>query len=213
MCCQWVLGSKENRAIGVDLDQKVLDWARRNNLAELTAEQQRRVYLLRDNVISVATEKVDVIVAMNFSYYILKQRKQMIDYFKRCRKTLANDGILFLDAFGGYDAYREIQEATKNRKFTYIWDQAWYDPLSGDMKCHIHFEFPDGSKLHRAFSYEWRMWTMPEIKEMLDEAGFRTVTIYWEGTDTDSGEGNGIFRPVKRGEADAGWIAYIVAQK
>jgi hypothetical protein len=47
---------------------------------------------------------------------------------------------------------------------------------------------------------------------LLSEAGFRNPTVYWEGTDED-GDGNGIFTPDERGEADAGWIAYIVAEK
>jgi hypothetical protein len=47
---------------------------------------------------------------------------------------------------------------------------------------------------------------------MLTEAGFK-ATVYWEGTDEDTDEGNGIFEPTTEGEADAGWIAYIVAEK
>jgi hypothetical protein len=47
---------------------------------------------------------------------------------------------------------------------------------------------------------------------MLTEAGFK-ATVYWEGTDEDTDEGNGIFVPATEGEADAGWIAYIVAEK
>jgi hypothetical protein len=46
---------------------------------------------------------------------------------------------------------------------------------------------------------------------MLSEAGFRPA-VYWEGTGKD-GHGNGIFSKTTRGEADASWIAYIVAEK
>lgn len=46
---------------------------------------------------------------------------------------------------------------------------------------------------------------------MLMEAGFRP-SVYWEGTDED-GDGNGVFEKTMEGEADAGWIAYIVAEK
>ena len=59
-------------------------------------------------------------------------------------------------------------------------------------KCNIHFKFPDGSKIKRAFSYTWRLWTAPELRDMLLDAGFRNVTVYWEGED-DNGEGNGEF--------------------
>ena len=84
--------------------------------------------------------------------------------------------------------------------------------ITGDCTCYIHFKFPDGSKLKRAFSYAWRLWTAPELKDMLHDAGFRKVTVYWEGEDED-GEGNGEFTPSETGEADLAWIAYIVAEK
>ena len=45
------------------------------------------------------------------------------------------------------------------------------------------------------------------------EAGFRSTTVYWEGTNHRTGEGNGKFRPSSRGEACEGWIAYIVAER
>ena len=81
------------------------------------------------------------------------------------------------------------------------------------MTCHIHFEFPDKSRLEKAFSYDWRLWTLPEIRELLSEAGFADITVYWEGTDEESNEGNGIFEPTESGDADPGWICYIVAEK
>ena len=65
--------------------------------------------------------------------------------------------------------------------------------------------------MKNAFSYTWRLWTMPEIIDLLHECRFKP-TVYWEGTDED-GEGNGVFEPAEEGEADAGWIAYIVCEK
>jgi hypothetical protein len=56
------------------------------------------------------------------------------------------------------------------------------------------------------------LYTAPELKDILLEAGFRKVTVYWEGED-EEGEGNGIFTPDEKGEADLAWIAYIVAEK
>ena len=67
------------------------------------------------------------------------------------------------------------------------------------------------SKLERAFTYDWRLWTLPEITETLLEAGFADVSVYWEGTEEKTGEGNGIFTVTTRGEACEGWIAYLVA--
>ncbi|MGD8743844.1 MAG: class I SAM-dependent methyltransferase, partial [Granulosicoccaceae bacterium] len=106
-----------------------------------------------------------------------------------------------------------MEESTEYDDFTYTWDQAEYNPITGDYVCHIHFEFPDGSKMKNAFTYEWRLWTMPEIRELLEEAGFKNVQTYWEGTDEETDEGDGNFEATEQGEADAGWIAYIVAEK
>ena len=53
------------------------------------------------------------------------------------------------------------------------------------MQCHIHFKFPDKTKIKNAFTYNWRLWTMVEIRELLSEAGFANVVVYWEGEDED----------------------------
>ncbi len=210
--CEWIRRRKTNKAISVDLNEEVLEWGRKHKVGKLTGEQAKRVTLVNDNVMTVKTDKVDAALAMNFSYWIFEDRPTMIKYFKKIQATLVDDGILFLDAFGGYEAYQEMKERTEYDKFTYVWDQESYDPVSGHCVCRIHFKFKDGSKINKAFSYEWRLWSLPELTEMLAEAGFK-ATVYWEGTDEDTGEGNGYFEPATEGEADAGWIAYIVAEK
>ena len=213
MCCEWVRQRRDNRAIGVDLDSDVLLWGREHNLAALKPAELRRVTLIEGNVLTVEPEPVDLLLAMNFSYQCFKDRATLRRYFERARAGLVDDGVLIMDAFGGYDAYREMTERTDHKKFTYIWDQHRYDPVTGDMTCHIHFAFPDGSKLKKAFTYEWRLWSLPELQELLYEAGFRRVTVYWQGTEEGTNEGNGVFEPAEHGEADPAWICFISAEK
>jgi len=210
--CQWVRQGREYQAIGVDIDPAVLDWGRRNRVGRLPAADQARVSLLESNVLTVETPKVDLIAAFNFSYWIFDERATMIAYMRHCYEALKDDGVLFMDLFGGSEAFEETREKTKYDNFTYIWDQAEFHPVTNHMQCYIHFKFPDGSKIKRAFSYSWRLYTAPELRDMLLEAGFSTVTVYWEGEDED-GEGNGEFSPEPKGEADLAWIAYIVAEK
>ena len=211
--CAWVKLRPGNQACAVDHDPFVLEWARTHHVARLTREQARRIRLVNQDVLRVAPESMDVVLALNFSYWVFTERKTMLRYFRRAHTALAPDGILFLDAFGGYEAFREMRESTRHRNFTYIWDQSKYDPITGDYLCKIHFKLSDGSMLREAFVYHWRLWTLPELIEMLTETEFRT-TVYWEGTAPDgSGSGNGIFQPATRGEADACWIAYLVAEK
>ena len=212
--CEWVRSGESCRAIGVDLDPEVLDWGRQNRLSKLNAEQQQRVELIEADVLSVQTEPVDMIGAFNFSYWTFQTRDTLRCYMQHARDGLSEDGLLIIDAYGGSEAYIESKEKTKykSKGFTYVWHQAEFDPVSSHIDCHIQFRFADGSKIKKAFSYDWRVWTLPELRELFAEAGFKRSTVYWEGTDED-GDGNGEFSPVERGEADLAWIAYVVAEK
>ena len=216
VCCEWVKRRKSNQAIGVDLDNEVLQWGQDNRLSQLKSSQNKRITLLNENVLSVETEPVEIISAMNFSYWLFKERADLKHYFQRAFKQLSDDGVLFMDAYGGYDSYKEIEEEREiedgDSSFTYVWEQEKYEPISGNLICHIHFDFEDGSRYEKAFSYDWRLWSLPEVKELLEEAGFKQITFYWQGFD-DDGEADGVFVPVEEGEADAGWICYISAAK
>ena len=212
LACEWVKQGADYSAIGVDIDASVLEWGRKNRVGRLDTAEQARVSLIESDVQTVETPKVDILAAFNFSYWIFEERAQMVAYMRRCRDALKDDGVLFMDMFGGPESFEETKEKTKYDGFTYIWHQARFYPVTNHMQCYIHFKFPDGSRLKRAFSYSWRLYTAPELRDMLLEAGFDKVTVYWEGEDED-GEGNGEFTPDEKGEADLAWIAYIVAEK
>jgi len=211
--CFWVRSGKANEAVGVDLDAEVLEWGRAHHVAGLAAGARKRVRLIEGDVLDTRTEPVDAVLAMNFSYYLFTTRDRLREYFRATLDSLKDDGILFLDSFGGYEAHQELEERTEYDDFTYVWDQAEFNPINQHMTCRIHFEFPDGSEMQDAFVYRWRLWLLPEIRELLLEAGYASATIYWEGTDEETGEGDGIYTPSELGDADAGWIAYIVARK
>ncbi len=225
-----------NFAVGVDLDRPTLDWgASRHIEGRLQPAERERLTQLCENVLETdgrhalkdmgapdADAGFDAVLAMNFSYFILQQREQLRAYFKRVLSTLKPDGILFLDCYGGYESYSECEDERRIKPdkdagvkpYNYIWDQHRYNPITGEMDCKIHFTFDDGSEMRDAFLYTWRMWTMPEIREILAEAGFRKSTVYWEGTDEDDPEqGNGEYAPTEEGDADPAWVCYIVAEK
>jgi hypothetical protein len=116
---------------------------------------------------------------------------------------------MVMDIYGGPESQQPAEENTRYKGFTYVWDQAAYNPITNEALDHIHFLFPDGSRMMKAFTYDWRLWTLAELNEALREAGFRDARAYWEGADK-SGEGNGVFRPRQRAEAEDAWVAYIV---
>lgn len=210
--CEFVRRSKHHHGWAVDLDPAVLEWGRDHRVSRLKPSARERVHQVQGNVLEVRTPPVDVVLAMNFSYWVFKTREQMRDYFRRARESLARDGLFMVDAFGGHDAFRVRRERRKLRGFTYVWQHARYDPVTGELEARIDFTFPDGSALRRAFTYDWRLWTLPELRELLLEAGFRKATVYWQGWD-EKGEADGEFKPVEHGEPDAGWIAYLIAEK
>lgn len=211
--CEWVRRRPTNRAVGVDIDPSVLEWGREHNVAKLKGDAKERVALVEGDVRTWAGERVDILLAMNFSYWLFDERPKLLEYFKAAFSHLKDDGVFFLDCYGGYDAPRELEEERECEGFTYIWDQHTFNPVDNRMTCKIHFKFPDGSKLKNAFEYSWRLWSVPEIRELLAEAGFGKTTVYWEGTDDDTDEGDGDFQPTEKGDADAGWIAYISAER
>ena len=212
MACAWVEHADDHRAIGVDIDPEVLAWGRAHNLAGLPEGARSRVELIEGDVFTVKTEPVDAVLAMNFSYWLFMERAKMLAYFRALHRAIKPDGLVFLDAYGGYEAPQVIEEERDCDGFNYIWDQVEFDPITHRMECRIHFTFPDGSKMKNAFRYTWRLWSLPELKEMLLEAGFREVQFWWEGADED-GDGTGEFERVEHGDADAGWICYLIAVK
>ncbi len=211
--CEWVRRRVGNYATGVDLDTEVTQWGEKHHIAKLSDEQQQRIALVNENVLEVSTQPQDIILAMNFSYFIFQSRTSLRTYFENVHAGLIEDGMFFLDCFGGYDAFREMKEKTAYRDFTYVWEQAAFNPITNEIRCHIHFKFKDGSWLKPAFTYDWRLWSLPEIRELLVEAGFQNVQVHWQGWDEKQEEGNGEFDVVTNADADAGWICYLSAEK
>lgn len=211
LSCEFVARHRENTAIGVDLDPDPLAWGREHNLGRLGRSEKGRVELVENDVLEVREPKVDLIAALNFSYWIFDTRDALRRYFEQTRAALAPDGLLFLDAYGGSDCHEEKEYAREEDGFDFIWDQVSFDPISGRMRCAIHYDFPDGSRMRNAFRYSWRFWSLPELRELLAEAGFSNTAVLWEGAD-EEGDGNGEFEEVTEGSADETWIAYLVSE-
>jgi cyclopropane fatty-acyl-phospholipid synthase-like methyltransferase len=152
---------------------------------------------------------------------VFKSRAELGGYFARVRESLTPGGLFVLDAWGGTESMIEDRETrkidserafdgTKIPAFTYIWEQKRFNPVDHHAVCQIHFRLPGGAKLRRAFVYEWRVWTLPEMQELLHEAGFAASEVYVEGWDDDEDEADGVFRRRTHFENHEGWVAYVV---
>jgi hypothetical protein len=213
LACEWVKHDPANRAIGVDLDPESISWGMATNARDLSEAQAQQLTLHQADVVDFRSKSADVLVAFNFSYYSLKTRAELLRYFEAAYNNLKQEGLFILDIYGGPEAQELVEETTVHDDFHYLWDQDEFDPIHSRMACHIHFENSTGERIERAFSYDWRLWTILEVREALNDAGFKATEVYWEGIGEDSNEGNGVFTLQETAENTESWIAYIVGIK
>lgn len=209
--CEWVKLNPENKSCGLDLDMEPMNYGRENYISQLSPAQQQRIVLIHKDVLSPNLPNADIAVAVNFSYYFFKSRDVLKEYFSNVHRSLNEGGVFIVDSFGGTQCTDAIEDSTRHKNFTYYWDQKSFDPVTNEAYFEIHFRYKS-KKYEGVFSYDWRMWSLAEVREIMLEVGFKSTQIYWEGTDRN-GRGNGVFTVVKKGEACLSWIAYVVGVK
>ncbi|WNM57138.1 class I SAM-dependent methyltransferase [Candidatus Nitrospira allomarina] len=210
----------DNHALGIDLDWPTLNWGIKHNVSHLTPEQQQRLTLVNDNVLNVQHPLSQLTVAMNFSYMVFRDRPTLLQYFRNARRSIQPGGLFILDIWGGSETqveqeeHRDIDNPADDGigDFIFVWDQDVFEPSTYFCTTRIHFLFRDGSELRNAFVYDWRLWTIPEVTELLKEAGFEDVHFLWEGLNAEANEGTGTYHRVEKGDSDPSWIAYLVGK-
>jgi hypothetical protein len=209
MCSEWIKANADHTALGVDLDGPTLDWGTVNNINPL-GDRASAVTLIKDDVRNVTSPRADVLAATNFSWWGFKTRAELKEYLLGAYTHLNDEGMLLMDCYGGPEAQVPQMEEREQEGFDYVWDQDTFNPITNEVVCKIHFQFPNGSKRKNVFRYDWRLWSLPETCDLLKEIGFRKTVIYWEDTDED-GEPNGDFQPSGEGDLAPAWVAYILA--
>ena len=213
LSAEWLKQRPEHTAEGFDIDPEPVEWGKERNFKSVDDGLARMNFVMED-ARGPSKKKPDVRTAANFSYWCFKERKELLAYFKSAYEDLPEGGIFVIDMYGGPDALHEMNEERDiGSGITYVWDQKEYWPGTGDYNASIHFKFKDGSKLKDAFTYEWRLWGLTELRDLFREAGFATVDSYFEGTDEDGESGDGVFALDQKGENCEAWIAYLVGGK
>jgi len=157
-----------------------------------------------------ATHKADIIADLNFSICEIHHRASLIDYFKHVRARLKRGGIFVADIYGGSDAYytgtvSKHYTGPHGERITYNWEQRRADPLTARVVNALHFRVqpPKPAPLNTprdapsrrairfddAFVYDWRLWSIAELREALLEAGFKATDVFSrfaDGTDSDA---------------------------
>ncbi|PKA67172.1 hypothetical protein AXF42_Ash004664 [Apostasia shenzhenica] len=163
----------------------------------------------------------DIICALNYSCCCLQRRIDLIRYFKHTLNALSKKGGIFvMDLYGGTSSERKLQLKRKFSNFTYIWEQEEFDIISRRTRISLHFHLGKKHILRHAFSYDWRLWSLPEIKECLEEAGFQSVHFWMrempnteedEHSEEYDADGNVKYEEFSAFKQRDAWNAYVVA--
>eukprot|EP00741_Cyanophora_paradoxa_P003943 tig00000741_g3835.t1 len=213
LCAEWVRGDVERVAVGVDLDEETLAWGREYNLLPLGPPAER-VTLLCSDVCDTERlrelPKADLLCAFNYSACLFKTRAALLGYLKAARSGLAEGGVFFLDLYGGIEGYKKTQYSKKFDTFTYVWETSRFDAITHEAAMAIHFKFPDGSRIKNAFTYGWRVWSLPELRDALLDVGFSDVRVWFAEIDP-AGEREAEYAERRAADQSDMWNAYVVA--
>jgi hypothetical protein len=217
LSCEWVKRNRNNRAIGLDLDPEPLEYGKTHHLAKLKPEQRSRMKVFKKNVLERTSPGADVIMAGNFSFFCFQERKTLMKYLRTCVASLKpKQGILVLEMAGGPGMIQKMKEQRtikrKSSPVTYIWDQRSFNPITRNAHYSIHFKFNKGPHrgkiMKHAFTYDWRVWTIPEVRDAMAEAGFSRSVVFWEAS--HKGNNTGEYLQTEDGDNAFSWIAYVV---
>lgn len=217
VCRAWVsdasaMGdSAGRRAIGVDLDREPLERLWRVPRVQAVCADVVRCDL-----------KADIISATNFPIGYWHTRPELLRYLRATRARLRRGGVFVCDTYGGTGAFtrgstvRDIY-ADGGLRIRYTWEQREADPISGLVTDVLHFRGDRAGEVvftHTdAFTYRWRLWSLPELRDALLEAGFAQVEVYSELADAIDQDGRVYVRPVTHpDELDETFFVCVVAR-
>jgi len=211
LCCEWVKHDAAAQAWGLDIDGDPISYGSEKYLAELDEDQRSRVHVRQLDVMSPRAPQADVICAFNFSYFAFQERRTLVRYFESCRQRLNRGGLFVVDIFGGPQHGHPCVDTKRLPGMKYFFEQSEFDPITNKTRFHLSFQRNGERKRGRVFSYDWRMYSIAEIRDVMLDAGFKDTVVYWEGTGRD-GRGSGVFRRREKGEPCEVWVAYIVGR-
>ncbi len=209
------------RAVGVDVDAEVIERARAENERAGMGEEIR---LVRGDVLEVTdSDGCDVMFVGNFSIGYIHQRVALVRYLRASRVRLARGnagfggGVFVCDLYDGPGAFKEgsitrVHPGRSREMVRYTWEHREADALTGMVVNAIHFQVEvDGEVVARypdAFAYEWRLWSIREMREAMREAGFASTEVYQDvGPSTEEG-------PLRHGrEMREGGVVCVVGRE
>lgn len=195
----WVRLVPGGSAVAVDLDLSLLERAS-------GPEGIRGLEVVRGDVREAggaARSPCDAIFVGNFSIGEIRERGDLVRYLERSRRRLNAGGIFVCDTYGGPSSLR-VGAVERSHwieggdRIRYVWEQREVDRETGRVVNAMHFRIEREGEiveaLEDAFVYRWRLWSVPELRDALQEAGFgctevRTGLYGDRGASLDPAEG------------------------
>lgn len=209
---EWAAIVPGGRALAVDADPEPLQRLRGRPGVSVMQRDVRR-----------ATGCADVIAALNFAVCELHRRAHLVEYLRRVRARLRAHGIFACDIYGGVDAFEtgtivERRRLRGGARVTYTWEQRAADPFTGMVVNAMHFRVTRAGRkpvtLRDAFVYRWRLWSVPELREAMSEAGFAATEVYHRTEHAVDEAGRAWLSPIDDpAGADPAFIVLVVGRR
>ncbi len=213
-----------SRATGVDLDATALARARQAATAEGV---EGGLSLLQADAVSDPVgldQAADIIWVGNFSIGYIHERADLVAYLRRCRERLmlgrteSGGGVFVCDIYGGAGAFR-LGSLTRThlgpgREVVYYqWEHEAANPMTGMVRNAISFRVVVDREVvaqyPRAFVYDWRLWSLAELRTCMTDAGFVHIEFFKDLNAAPGEPARAVENPAELGED---WIVMVAAR-
>ncbi len=113
---------------------------------------------------------------MNYSHFLLVKRFQLVKYFSNVITNLNSRGIFIIDLFGGSHIF-EDHKYDKSCSDVYQFTGSNINILNNISKCALNFK-EKKNKYRNLFNYNFRVYSIIELIEALEEVGFNYFKLY-----------------------------------
>jgi hypothetical protein len=210
----WVAAIEGGHAIAIDHDAEAL--ARARSCAGLRA-------ILGDVRTCPDAERdaADVIFAGNFSLGEWHTRADLVAYLRRARARLYSHGVFVCDTYGGASAFQSgaverLHPAPDGALVRYTWEQRSADPLTAEVVNALHFRVERAGEIVQeitdAFVYRWRLWSVPELRDALSEAGFARTEVQSDLPDAAGGADDRSLRSADARDLGESFILCVIGR-
>lgn len=127
-------------------------------------------------------------------------------------------GVVHRDHWIAGDGLPAALEPHRGKRVRYTWEQRDADPTTGMVTDVLHFMIIDADgtiddELDEAFVYRWRLWSVPELRDAMLEAGFASTEVYDKAADAVDDTGTVYVRPLSDGsELEESFIVMVAGR-